>query len=66
MNNMSDGKSDGLMFTYVKNGTIYPIAVKKKNLEVIDLMIPTMIGEVKVIADKPQGNLVQLKGGTNE
>lgn len=63
---MSDGKSDGLIFMYVRDGVIYPIAVKKENLEMIDLMIPTMIGEIKVVTCKPQGNLVKIRGGNDE
>lgn len=59
---------DGLILMYVKNGTLYPIAMTQEQHDLLQFVVPTAIlnGKVKVIADKPQGkaiNLISTKEG---
>jgi hypothetical protein len=59
---------DGLILMYVKNDTLYPIAITQEQHDLLQLVAPTAIfnGKVKVITDKPQGkaiNLISAKEG---
>lgn len=55
MRNFSDGKSDGLALFYVKDGVVYPIAICKEELELLDMMIASMITKASPIMDVPIG-----------
>lgn len=59
MVNMTDGKSDGLMLAYVKDGVVYPIALSEENLEMLDLTIGMMLKEITLI-NKPMGKVISL------
>ena len=62
MNNMSDGKSNGVVIMYCKDGVIYPVGLKKDQLEMLDLSIGIALeGGIKVFSDKPQGKVDILK-----
>ena len=62
MNNMSDGKSNGVVIMYCKDGVIYPVGLKKGQLEMLDLSIGIALeGGIKVFSDKPQGKVDILK-----
>ncbi len=60
MTNMSDGKSDGIIIMYAKNGTIYPVALKEEQLQMIDITIGVALQEGLKIVNKPQGSLEVL------
>ena len=60
MNNLSDGKSDGIVIMYVKDGVVYPVALKKDQIEFIDFSIGMMFGKLSVITDHPQGKIKDL------
>lgn len=62
MNNMSNGKSDGLVLLYSKNGVLYPVGLTEEQILALDMIIPIAIpGKLKVITDKPQGKIEVLK-----
>ena len=62
MDNMSDGKSNGIVLMYCKDGVIYPVGLKKEQLEMLDLSIGIALeGGIKVFSDKPQGKVDILK-----
>lgn len=60
MNNFSDGKSDGLALFYVKDGVVYPIAIRKEELELLDMMIASMITQASPIMDVPIGKVEMI------
>lgn len=55
MNNFSDGKTDGLALVYVKDDVIYPVAINKEELELLDIMIPSIIKKIRPITDCSMG-----------
>ena len=60
-NNMSDGKTDGVVLMYNQKGIIYPIALSKDQMEMLDLTIGMALGgKIALIKEKPQGNAVNL------
>ena len=62
MDNMSDGKSNGIVLMYCKDGVIYPVGLKKEQLEMLDLSIGIALESgIKVFSDKPQGKVDILK-----
>jgi len=61
MGQMSDGKSDGLVLMYAKDGVIYPISLTQSQLSMLSITIGLVLEKVTVIKDKPQGSLENLK-----
>ncbi|NFM72479.1 hypothetical protein FDB95_12940 [Clostridium botulinum] len=59
MNNMTDGKKDGLALVYVKNGEVYPIALNEEQLEILDITLGISLKEIKLI-NKPIGKVINL------
>ncbi|WP_461206902.1 hypothetical protein [Clostridium sp. DL1XJH146] len=59
MNNMSDGKTDGVIIMYCKDGQIYPVALNKDDLEMLDLSLGICLKEIKLI-NSPLGESVNL------
>ncbi|AXG91116.1 hypothetical protein FDF29_11855 [Clostridium botulinum] len=61
MNNMTDGKKDGLALVYVKDSVAYPVALNKEQLEMLDITIGMCLSDgMKVIGDKPIGKVTNL------
>ncbi|WP_434302595.1 hypothetical protein [Clostridium botulinum] len=61
MNNMTDGKKDGLALVYVKDAVAYPIALSKEQVELLDVTIGMCLSDgMKVIGDKPIGKVTNL------
>ncbi|MBY6799500.1 hypothetical protein FCV24_14030 [Clostridium botulinum] len=61
MNNMTDGKKDGLALVYVKDSVAYPVALSKEQLEMLDITIGMCLSDgMKVIGDKPIGKVIKL------
>lgn len=61
-NVMSDGQSDGIALMYVKNGTVYPVALNKEQVEMLNITLSMALGgRLTVVEDKPQGELVDYK-----
>jgi hypothetical protein len=62
LNNLSNGKTDGLILMYVKDGVTYPVALKESQLTMLDLVIamPFKESPLTVIFDKPQGEMNNL------
>jgi len=61
MNKMSDGKSDGIILMYVKDGVVYPVGLTKSQLEMLNLAIGIGLnGRLTVFEDKPIGAVVDL------
>ncbi|AUN10404.1 MULTISPECIES: hypothetical protein [Clostridium] len=61
MNNMTDGKKDGLALVYVKDSVAYPVALSKEQLEMLDITIGMCLSDgMKVIGDKPIGKVINL------
>lgn len=59
MSNMSNGKSDGLVLMYCKDGVIYPVALTQEQIEMLDMGIGMFIqGKLNVISDKPIGKII--------
>lgn len=62
LNNLSDGKSDGLVLFYAKDGTLYPIGLSEEQAQAIDLTIGLGLNvPLHVMFDKPMGELDTLK-----
>ncbi len=67
MRNFSDGKTDGLVLVYVKDGTAYPIAIHKEDLAILDACMPMYLRNgVNVVKDRPIGKVDLLKGRNAE
>ncbi|MGX7745820.1 hypothetical protein [Rhodopseudomonas parapalustris] len=60
MNNMSDGKSDGIVIMYCKGGIIYPVDLNKEQLEMLDLSIGICFQGTLNVINKPLGEAVIL------
>ena len=52
MVNFSDGKTDGLIMVYQKQGKIYAVAFDRDELKVLDSLISVAISKMSII-DKP-------------
>lgn len=64
MNNMSDGKSDGFVIMYCKDGIIYPVGLTKEQIEMLDISMGMCFQSgLKVFEDKPIGQITTLKKG---
>lgn len=61
MENFTDGKSDGLVLMYTKDGIIYPVALAPEDLQLLDIIIPTAVPKIYPIFAQPLGNLEPLK-----
>jgi hypothetical protein len=59
MNNMTDGKKDGLALVYAKDGIVYPIALNEEQLEILDITLGMSLKEIKLI-NKPIGKVINL------
>jgi hypothetical protein len=58
---LSDGKSDGVVLMYAKNGVLYPVALTEEQASMLSLTIGLSLnGKLNVISDKPQGNMISL------
>lgn len=58
---MSDGKTDGLILMYNQKGIIYPVALNKDQMEMLDITIGMALGgKISLIKDKPQGTAINL------
>ncbi|NEZ72081.1 hypothetical protein EXM31_09930 [Clostridium botulinum] len=63
MINMCDGKNDGIVLMYCKKGVIYPVALGKEQLEILDTVIGVMLKNgLQIIKDMPQGQLKSIGG----
>ena len=63
MNNMSDGKNDGIVIMYCKNGTIYQVGLNQEQLDMLDLSIGACFPGVLNVINKPQGTIELVKAG---
>lgn len=62
MNNMTDGKNNGLALVYVKDAVAYPIALSKEQVELLDVTIGMCLSDgMKVIGDKPIGKIINFE-----
>ena len=60
MQNLTDGKTNGVMISYVKDETVYPVLLTKEQSEVLDFYLSLLPGKLRVVTDKPQGASYQL------
>lgn len=52
---------DGLILMYVKDGTIYPIAMTSEQLDVLQILGGAVFdGEPVIVINKPQGKAVDV------
>jgi hypothetical protein len=59
MNNMSNGKNNGIVLMYCKEGVIYPVALTQEQLDILDMGIGMFLqGKLNVISDKPVGEIM--------
>ena len=64
MNNMSDGKTDGLALMYLKNGTLYPVGLTRDQLEALDLIIGVAIqNKIHIFTEQPMGKAISVLKG---
>ena len=49
MKNLSDGKSDGIIMVYQKEGKIYAVAFNRDELEVLDRLLTVAISKMSII-----------------
>ena len=60
MNNMSNGTNAGIVLAYVKEGTLYPIALSEEQLQALDLLIPMALNHKVNIINSSIGKVVNL------
>ena len=60
---LTDGKSDGIMLAYVKNGTVYPLGLSQEQSEMVDLMLGMALNDTKVtyLEKHPMGKVYNMK-----
>jgi len=63
--NMSDGVNDGFVLFYVKDENVYPIALTKEQMQMLDIVIPTALGSKVNIVDMPMATVKNLKDENN-
>ena len=64
MKNLSDGKSDGIVIMYCKNGTVYPVGLNQDQADMLDLTLGICLqSKLQVFGDKPMGKVALLKKG---
>lgn len=52
----------GLVLFYVdEEGILYPTALTNEQAKMMNVVVANTLGKVKVIKDKPQGKLTELK-----
>ena len=61
MRNLSDGKSDGIVIMYCKNGVIYPVGLNQEQCDILDLSIGICFQGTLNIINKPMGKVEVLK-----
>lgn len=57
---------DGLVLFYSKGNIIYPVALTKDQLIAFEMLQQLLPQPIRVIFDKPQGEVENLLGGTYE
>ncbi len=57
-------KNGDFIIFYIKDGQLYPVAISKEQHQMLQIMIPGMLGKKIQVLDKPQGELINLKGET--
>lgn len=60
--NLSDGQSDGFVIMYAKDKTIYPVALTKDQVEMLDMTLGIALSNepVAVIFAKPMGEIMPM------
>jgi len=53
MKNLSDGKTDGIVLFYLKDKKLYPIALTKEQVDMLDITISMGMGRKLNVIDKP-------------
>ena len=41
LNNLSDGKKDGILILYMQDGKVKPVGMSKEQMEILDFIIPS-------------------------
>ena len=41
LNNLSDGKKDGILILYMQGGKVKPVGMSKEQIQMLDFIIPT-------------------------
>lgn len=62
---VQDGVKDGVILMYVKDGVIYPVALRPEQHNMLQMMAK-VFEPVQVIFDQPQGTAVNLVDGGDE
>lgn len=51
---MSDGKTDGIALTYIKDGTMYPMGLNQDEIDLLNLTLPgIMKHKINFIIEEP-------------
>ncbi|HEY8805699.1 MAG TPA: hypothetical protein VIM42_11460 [Clostridium sp.] len=51
---------DGLALFYIKDDTLYPVAMTKEQVDVFEMLQGLIPGKLRVCSDKPQGSAINL------
>jgi hypothetical protein len=60
MSNMSDGTKDGLALFYIRDKTVYPVALTQEQVDMLDLVLAAALRTIKVVENKPVGKATNL------
>ena len=55
-------KDGDFVVFYVKNNEIYPVVINPDTHQALQLIVPAALGNNIKVIDKPQGELINLKG----
>jgi len=50
--------NDGIVLTYIKDNILYPVGITKEQNDMIQIIVPHILGKVTVIKDKPLGEAI--------
>ena len=52
---------DGLILMYVKDDTVYPVAITQEQYDMLQIVVPGAVLDGKInLIDKPQGQAINL------
>lgn len=52
---------DGIALMYIKDGTLYPIAITEEQYTMLTIMVSSICQPLNVLINEPQGKAVNLK-----
>lgn len=62
MSNMSNGKENGFVLSYVMDEVAYPVVLDKETMQMLEVLIPMAFTnkEVQIVKENPMGSVSNL------